>query len=261
MAEIHDRHGTLGDQPVFWRDAGGADPPILYLHGVPTSSDIWLPLLERTGGLAPDLLGFGRSGKRGDLDYSLDGLVDFVDRFLALAGAERVRLVGHDWGAAIGLRWAQRAPERVERLVIVDGLPLLAGFRWHRIARGWRTPGIGELMVGATSRRALRRALPRAIADAAYEHFDQGTQRAILRLYRSASQEQLVAAGSDLHRVVAPTLVVWGDADPYVPARAAEAYAAALGGESEVVHVAGAGHWPWYDRSDVVDRIAAFLGP
>lgn len=260
MAEIHDHHGTLGDQPVFWRSAAAGQPPVLYLHGVPTSSDIWLPLLERSGGLAPDLLGFGRSGKRGDLDYSVDGLATFVDDFLALTDTDRVRLVVHDWGAAVGLRWAQQAPERVERLVIVDGLPLLPGFRWHRIARGWRTPGIGELMVGGTPRWALRRALPSAIADDAFAHFDQGTQRAILRLYRSTSQEELARAGGDLHRLEAPALIVWGDRDPYIPPRAAEAYAAALGGESEVVHVADAGHWPWYDRSDVVDRIAAFLG-
>lgn len=260
MAEIHDHSGELGDQPVFWRSAPSADPPILFLHGVPTSSDIWLPFLERSGGLAPDLLGFGRSGKRGDLDYSLDGLAQFVDDFLELTSTTRVRLVVHDWGAAIGLRWAQREPDRVERLVIVNGLPLLEGFRWHRVARGWRIRGLGELMVGGTTRWAMRRALPAAIADGAFEHFDQGTQRAVLHLYRSTSQAQLARAGSGLQRLDAPALIVWGDRDRYIPPRAADAYAAALGGESEVVHLAEAGHWPWYDRPDVVDRIAAFLG-
>jgi pimeloyl-ACP methyl ester carboxylesterase len=261
VAEVSDHRAELGGQPVFWRSAPSpSGVPALFLHGVPTSSDIWLPLLPRTGGLAPDLLGFGRSGKRGDLDFSLDGLAAFVEDFLALTATERVRLVVHDWGAAIGLRWAQRAPERVERLVIVDGLPLLPGFRWHRVARAWRTPVLGELTMGATTRWALRRAMPPAVAETAHRHLDQGTQRAILRLYRSTSEDQLARAGSDLHRLTCPALVVWGDDDPYVPARGAEAYADALGGRAEIVHVANAGHWPWFDRTDVVDRISAFLG-
>lgn len=259
MAEIEDHLDQLGDQPLFWRSAPGDEPPVLYLHGVPTSSDIWLPLLQLSGGIAPDLFGFGRSSKRGDLDFSLDGLASFVDAFLDLVGVERVRLVGHDWGAAIGLRWALRDPDRVERLVIVDGVPLLPGFRWHRLARGWRLPGVGELIVGSLPRWGFRRALPRPIADAAYKHFDQGTQRAVLRLYRSTSPAALAQAGAQLDQLSAPALVVWGDDDPYVPSHAAEAYAGALGGNTDVIHVAAAGHWPWYDRADVVERIATFL--
>ena len=45
------------------RGGGSESAPVLYVHGVPTSSDDWLPFLDRTGGLAPDLLGFGRSAK------------------------------------------------------------------------------------------------------------------------------------------------------------------------------------------------------
>ncbi len=51
----------VGGTPVFYRRRAGAD--VLYLHSVPTSSDDWKDLLARTGGIAPDLPGFGRSGK------------------------------------------------------------------------------------------------------------------------------------------------------------------------------------------------------
>ena len=252
---------TLGDQPVFWRaaeDGPGGRAPVLYLHGVPTSSDQWLPFLERIGGLAPDLPGFGRTGKRGDLDYTIEGYARFVERFLDLAGADRVRLVVHDWGA-VGLVWAQRNPERVERLAILDAVPLLPGYRWHRVARAWRTRPLGELVMGATTRFALRRAMPRALADAVWPHFDQGTQRAILRLYRTSPEDRLAAAGEDLHRLRCPALVLWGERDPFIPARFADAYAAALGGDAQADRLPNAGHWPWYDRPDVVDRVATFL--
>jgi pimeloyl-ACP methyl ester carboxylesterase len=172
-----------------------------------------------------------------------------------------VRLVVHDWGA-VGLVWAQRNPGRVERLVITNAVPLLPGYRWHRVARAWRTRAIGEMLMGATTRFALRRAMPPPLADTIWPYFDQGTQRAILRLYRTSPEERLQQAGEDLRKITAPTLVLWGDRDPYIPARFADAYAAALGGETQVEHLTDAGHWSWFDRPDIVDRLATFVaGP
>jgi len=258
MATVTEHHDTLSDQPLFWRDAEGADPPVLYLHGVPTSSDDWLGFFKRTGGLAPDLPGFGRSGKRGDGDFTMHGYDRFVEAFLDHAGVDRVRMVVHDWGAA-GLLFAQRLPERVERLVVINAVPLLDGYRWHRVARLWRMRGVGEVAIGLSTRWAWRRALPSPLAEQSWPHFDQGTQRAILQLYRASPEDALARAGLDLGRIDCPALVVWGDRDPYLPPEFADGYGSALGGEAEILHLHEAGHWPWLDRPDVVDRIAAFL--
>ena len=258
----------IDGQPIFWRSAPGDGAPVLYLHGVPTSSDDWIEFLERTGGLAPDLPGFGRSSKRGDLDYSIAGYHRFLERFLDHVGVERYRLVVHDWGA-VGLALAQAAPERVERLVVMNVVPFLPGYRWHPVARAWRTPLLGELVMGATNRWALRQLsrqasarpgpLPREFIDGLWVHFDQGTQRAILKLYRSAPPDVLAAAGRHLGDIAAPALVLWGDRDPYIPARFADEMAAALG-SGKVRHLDDASHWPWLDRPDVVDIAADFLG-
>ena len=270
MARVTEHTEQVDGQPVFWRAADVADAgaPVLYLHGVPTSSDDWVSFLERTGGIAPDLPGFGRSGKRGDLDFTMEGYDRFVERLLDHVGAERVRLVVHDWGA-VGLLWAQRFPERVERLVVINAVTFLPGYRWNRIARVWRRRWLGELLMGATTRWSLRRIsreanatpgpMPEQFIDEVLAHFDQGTQRAILSLYRTSPEEKLAAAGSRLGDLRCPALVLWGDEDPYIPARFADAYAAALGGPAEVVHVPGAGHWPWLDRPGLVDHVAAFL--
>lgn len=258
MAAVTEHTDTLHDQPLFWRSAEGADPPVLYLHGVPTSSDDWVAFLQRTGGLAPDLPGFGRTGKRGDLDFSMTGYDRFVEAFLDHLEVDRVRLVIHDWGS-VGLLWAQRFPERVERLVIINAVPLLPGFRWHRVARAWRIPGIGEMAIGLSTAWVARRVLPAVIVDEAWPHFDQGTQRAILRLYRSSPEDALARAGLDLGRIDCPALVLWGDRDRYLGAEFADAYAGALGSDAEVLHLHDAGHWPWLDRPDAIDRVAAFL--
>ncbi len=240
---------------VHYRQAGEA--PILYLHGVPTHSHDWLPFLERTGGIAPDLPGFGRSGKPGDFDYSIEGYDRFLEAFVDQLGLERFSLVLHDWGA-VGLALAQRFPERVERLVLFSIVPFAPGFRWHRLARGWRTPVVGELLMGVTTRWGLRRELPAELADAAWDAFDHGTQRAILKLYRSAPSEVLARAGERLGEIRAPALILWSDDDPYIEAGFGQAHADALGGETTLEMVRG-GHWPWLKNPGLIDRTADFL--
>jgi pimeloyl-ACP methyl ester carboxylesterase len=260
VATIEEHSAELDGQPVFWRSAPTDDDraPVLYVHGVPTNADIWTPFLERTGGLAVDLPGFGRSGKRGDLDFSVPGYARFVKRFLELVEVDRVRLVMEDWGSA-ALGWAQREPERVERLVLIDAVPLLDGYRWHRWARIWRTPFLGELAMGLSVKPVLRRVLPRELVDLVADHLDQGTQRAILRLYRWADPERLVEAGANLASIDAPALVLWGERDPYIPPSFAGAYAYALGPRAVYETLPGAGHWPWLSNPGAIDRVADFL--
>lgn len=267
--EVTEHAARIYGLDVAWRSAPTppGEAPVLYVHGVPTSSLDWVAFLRRTGGLAPDLPGFGRSEKPRHWDYWIDGYADFLQGFLDELEVDRLRLVLHDWGA-VGLALAQRAPERIERLVIVDAVPLLPGYRWHWLARAWRTPVVGEFAMGFTTKRTLRalsrRAnatpgpLPPELLGPAWEHFDQGTQRAILKLYRSAPPAELARAGGRLGDLDAPTLVVWGERDPYVPAGFADVYAARLP-NARVQRVPGAGHWPWLDRPELIERIAGFL--
>ena len=157
-------------------------------------------------------------------------------------GLERLSIVVHDWGA-VGLALAQEAPELIERLVIVDAVPLLPGYRWHPVARVWRRPVLGELFMGLNTRWGSRqlmrrlRAVPEEAIDAwldtTWPHFDHGTQRAILRLYRSAPPDVLERAGERLGELRCPALVLWGE------------------------H--GKSHWPWLDDPRVVDTVADFL--
>lgn len=262
---------TIEEVPVFYRSAGeiARDSTVpLYLHEAITSSDDWTAFLERTGGLAPDLIGFGRSGKGGHLDYSPQGLVDFLVRLLSELEVERVKLVGHGWGGALALMLALREPARVERLVLLNAVPLLPGFSWHTAARLWRRPVLGELAMGATSRRRLFRELRKGAVPtdawsperlkATWEQFDQGTQRALLRLHRAADEKRLAELGAALGSLELPVLVVWGVLDPWFDAKFADAYAAALP-QAAVETLPDAGHWPWLDRSRVVELVARFL--
>lgn len=269
MAEISEHTDRVAGVEVFWRRAqpDAASAPILYVHGVPTHSDDWLPFLAQTGGVALDLPGFGRSGKPNDFDYSIAGYDRFLESFLDTAGIDRFSLVVHDWGV-VGLATAQRLHGRLERLVVFPSVPLLPGYEWHRIARLWRRPVIGELTMGFTTRFGFKQLskeanttpgpLPDPMLDYIWKHFDHGTQRAILKLYRASPPEVLEAAGRNLGAIAAPALVLWSTADPYLGPEFGPAFAAALG-NAELEMVEDAGHWPWRDRPELVPRVADFL--
>jgi pimeloyl-ACP methyl ester carboxylesterase len=270
MRAVQERREQIAGIEVLWREApmqGGA-APVLYLHGVPTCGDDWLPFLERAGGYAPDLPGFGRSDKPAHFDYSIAGYAGFLREFVDHLHLDRFSLVVHDWGA-VGLALAQAMPERIERLVAIAPVPFLPGYRWHRVARVWRTPLAGELFMGFAFRWNMRQfskewlaapgPAPDEWVDRVWRNFDHGTQRAILKLYRSAPPATLAAAGERLGAIEAPALVAWGQDDPYLPPEFAGQLADALGGPANAVVLEGARHWPWLDRPELVDTVAEFL--
>jgi pimeloyl-ACP methyl ester carboxylesterase len=266
LAEVTEHTGEIEGMPVWWRSAPAGEVPALYLHDALSSSDDWLSFLTLGGGIAPDLPGFGRTGKPGYLTYTIDEYVLFLVRFLDMLEVERVRLVAHGWGA-VGLAFAQAHPERVQRLVLIDAVPLLPGYEWHRAARIWRQPLVGEFVMGSTTRRILARAtrtggpdggpLPKELLDSIWSHLDQGTQRATLRLHRSSPAPRLAAAGEGLSRLQLPALVLWGERDAYFEPSWADAYAQVLAAEKVIVP--GAGHWPWLGHDEVVTQVVQFV--
>jgi len=255
---------------VFYRRAAGAGTPTVYCHGNPTHGADWLQFMERGGpALAIDMPGWGRSDRPDPsrFDYSMYGLSAFLERCLDELGVGQRKLVVHDWGGLV-LIGAQRRPDLVEKLVVINTVPLLPGYRWHWIAQLWRRRGVGEFLNATTTRSSLallmrqargdRSAMPPEFIDMVWNYWDKGTRDATLALYRHADPDRLALAGQDLSRLACPALVVWGDRDPYLPTRFAAAYAAALP-DSRLQIAAGAGHWPWIDDPSLIDRTLDFL--
>jgi pimeloyl-ACP methyl ester carboxylesterase len=269
VARIEEATVTVDGVRVFCRRVSGDGAPTVFVHGNPTHSEDWVPFLERMSGpaIAPDLPGWGRSDRPRDFDYTMHGLARFLDRCLDELEVREHRLVVHDWGVLALIR-AQREPETVLGLVVINAVPLLPGYRWHPIARLWRRRGVGELLNLTATRPGAalllrqatpdRRPMPREFVNSMWQYRQRGTGRPTLRLYRSADPELLEAAGSRLGELTCPALVVWGARDPFLPAELGRRYAERLR-NGELVELPDAAHWPWLDRPDVIDRVVAFL--
>ncbi|WP_051471171.1 alpha/beta fold hydrolase [Patulibacter minatonensis] len=274
---VPSRRLDAGGIDTFLHDAGTGDVPTICVHGNPDSADAWLPLLRRSAELgrvvAPDLPGFGRSGRPDParFDASLDAYVAWFDAFVDALDVPRFDLVVHDWGS-LALAAAARRPGRIRRLVAIDVVPLSADYRWHWLATYlWRPRVVGEVGMTVFNRFTIKlltrlqrpglRPLDADLLDRIRRDLDPAMKRAILALYRSAGPEVLGRYGDRLADVTAPALVIWGADDPYVGSGEMDVLARALGGPVETALVDG-GHWPMLDTDEVFDRTVAFLtGP
>lgn len=112
----------------------GEGPPVLFVHGLGASGGYWSALRRASRGyrgVAPDLLGFGRSPAPPDASYDVDS---HVDALLPLLSSE-TSVVAHSTGGVIAAALAQRAPDRVKRLLLI-GLPVYANTTVARVEVG-----------------------------------------------------------------------------------------------------------------------------
>ena len=112
------------DSEMAYREAGPSDAPVaLFLHGNPTSSFIWrniIPLVADVAHcIAPDLIGFGQSGKP-DIAYRVEDHVRYLDAFIAKAGIGSAYFVVQDWGTALAFHLAERRPDFVRGLAFME---------------------------------------------------------------------------------------------------------------------------------------------
>ena len=156
-ADPYPRHRvTVAGAEIAYVDSGQGDP-IVFLHGNPTSSYLWrnvIPHLEGIGRcLAPDFIGMGDSGKAPDGSYRFVDHRRYLDAwFDALGLTQRVTLVGHDWGSALGFHWAHRYPERVKGIVYMEAIVRpMVWEEWPEPARplfqAMRTPSGEEIIL------------------------------------------------------------------------------------------------------------------
>lgn len=250
---------------------GGSGAPaeaVVFVHGNPGAGTDWMPLLNRVAEfatvVAPDLPGFGAADARPDGDYTVGGYARFLDGVITQLDISRVHLVAHDFGGPFAVAWAAEHADRLASITLIN-TGVMIGYRWHRMARVWRTPLLGEFMMRRTTLKLARAVLgrenpglPRAWVDTVARHLVRPeTKRAVLTLYRSTRVKDIAALVPRLRAGDHDALVVFGGADPYIPAVQAHRQPQAFP-RAEIHVLPGLGHWPWLEGAD---QVAEFVVP
>jgi pimeloyl-ACP methyl ester carboxylesterase len=251
---------------IFYREAGpkGA-PTILLLHGLPSSSRMFQPLLTRLADsyhlVAPDYPGFGYSARPtpADFEYTFDHLADVMERFVDALGLEKYSIYMQDFGGPVGFRLAARRSKQVRAIIVQNANAyeegVSSGVR-EVVLRIWkeRTPEaearLKELFeLPATKRQYLEGAPdPSLVSPDAWEHAQWGMDRPgdkeiqfALHANYGSNVERYEEWHEYFRRSQPPVLIVWGRNDfVFLPA-GAEAYRKDL--KHVEIHMLDAGHF------------------
>ena len=150
------RRIALAGFEIAYVDTGSGDPIVL-LHGNPTSAYLWRNIIPHLAGLgrclAPDLAGMGQSGKAPDGSYRFIDHARYLDEWFAALGlTQRITLVVHDWGSALGFHWACRNRAAVKGIAYMEAI--VTPLRWddwpdnaRNIFQSMRGPAGEELVL------------------------------------------------------------------------------------------------------------------
>jgi epoxide hydrolase 4 len=257
----------------------GSGQPVLLLHGFPDSSLGFRELCEALAAqgfraIAPDLLGYGLSDKPAGLEpYRSTAIIADLAALVRWCNAGPVAVLGHDWGGTLSYCFASEYPELVSKLVVLNAA------HPHSYARALRTSvqllrswyvlffQLRKIAEWVVTRRAVFRWMMRRLVahkermtaarveSARRELLRPGAVTAALSYYRAAFRWPLRCS----RKIQAPTLILWGDADPALDSKLLDDVEQHVSSVS-VHHVPGAGHFVQWDEPErVVEEVVRFL--
>lgn len=264
---------------LFHREAGAPDAPvILLLHGFPSSSRMFEPLLQRLSDryrlIAPDLPGFGHSSAPdpAEFRYTFDHLAEVIAGFVRHLNLQRYTLFVQDYGGPVGMRLAQAMPERVAGLIVQNAVCHEEGLGplWDTRRAFWRDRAGHEAALRANFFSAAATRLRHVGKSPHPERYDPDLWTDELAFLARPGQHEIQTelfydyqsnvasypawqAWLRAHRP--PTLVVWGRYDPSFEVAAAHAYARDL--PDAEVHLLDAGHFALDEAADEIARLTA----
>lgn len=248
--------------PVLRGGSHDSTEAVVFVHGNPGAGSDWLDLMRPVAKfaqvIAPDMPGFGGAEKRADQDYTLAGYGQHLGGVIDALGLTRVHIVAHDFGGPWSLTWAAAHLDLVASVTLVN-TGVLLDYTWHRVAKIWRIPIVGEIVQRIAPRRIVSSLLAHDnpglrrdwVARIAGHLQPWGTRRAVLRLYRSTTPAMMEALVKPLAARDLPCLVVWGTQDAYIPT--AQAHRQREPFPSAQIHtIPDVGHWCFLERPDLV---------
>jgi pimeloyl-ACP methyl ester carboxylesterase len=247
--ERHDINGI--DTAVL---TAGEGEPLVFLHGAGTAMgfDALLPMAGNARLIVPYHPGFGASAD----DPSIDGLHDYILHYLDLfdrLGIDKVSLVGHSMGGNLAATFALLYPQRVRRLVLAA--PFGLRVPEHPTVDFFSIPDeqvLEYLVADLTPYADMPMPPPPEFLADRYRESTSFARVAWKRPYDLKLQKWL-------HRIAAPTLIVWGEADRLIPVAQAPIWAEHIAG-AQVRTLPGIGHLVFDESPDAAAAVRDFLG-
>jgi pimeloyl-ACP methyl ester carboxylesterase len=263
---------------IFYREAGPADAPtMLLLHGFPSSSRMWGPLLpllaDKYHLIAPDYPGFGHSSAPSppSFEYTFDNLARVIGELTTKLGITSYILFMQDYGGPVGFRMALAHPERIRGMIIQNAVSHEQGLSplWETRRKYWADPvhELANLKANFTSFEATRQrhigSSPKA------ERYDPDTWTDEYAFLTRPGQADIQATlfldyrtnvasyprwQNWLHAIQPPLLVLWGKYDPSFTVAGATAYAGDV--PKAEIHILEAGH---FALDEATDEIASLV--
>lgn len=259
---IEEKFVEVGALKWFYREVNPANAegrsPVIFLHGIPSQSYSWsgiLPQLEERGfrAIAPDWIGFGRSlqpDKR-EFNYTQDAFIGAFDDFLKALEIDKFSLVVQGFLGSVGLQYALRNPEKIERLAILNTpISSEAKLPWKMQQMG--LPLVGDMMTQdpLLVDRILEAGSGFVVTDEDLDVY----RRPFLKSSDAGRSLLMTIRNLDLKSAMAeleagwknwknPTLLIWGTVDPWLAVEPAQALAKRLE-NGKLVRLEKAGHYP-----------------
>jgi pimeloyl-ACP methyl ester carboxylesterase len=239
----------------------GEGPPVLLLHGFPTSSYLWRReawlLAQRMRVIAPDLLGYGESDKPEDADLSELAQAGYVRELLARLGVDELAIVGHDIGGAIAQLLALGGELAVPTLVLLDSdcfdaWPIEGVKMLQAATVEQETPEFVEEILRLTFDLGIshRSRVDDSIIEA-YLRPWRGHAHAFFRAARGISGRGLAGRDDELAALDQRVLIIWGEDDPFIGSELGERLGEAIPG-STVALLPGCSHFVTEDAPQTV---------
>lgn len=249
----------------------GEGPPVILLHGIPTSSLLWRNIIPELASsrrvIAPDMLNYGKSDKPRDADVSIQAQARMLLGFMDALGIRRADIVAHDIAGGVAQIIAVNTPERINRLVLADAVCFDS---WPIPEfKSLQEPEAEEKMSPQELEQMLRDFLPNGMHDtsaATPELADmmvgpwQGEEgkRAFFRNLRRLNPEYTLAIADELQYLPHPTLILWGRHDAFQKPEYAEKLKSTI--PNAAIEWVDAAHWITEEcPSDVAAMLGRFL--
>jgi pimeloyl-ACP methyl ester carboxylesterase len=240
---------------------GGNGTPLLWLHGIGgiRSDDPFVTrLAERYQVIAPVAPGFNDLGEIAEM-RSIHDLILYYDDLLEALDLERTILVGHSIGGMVAAEIAAHFPRRADHLVLLSPLGL-----WndaYPVTDLFARPDFeidAVLWQGARNRPDPAETAQPETRDAMIEHAVRLAQglTAVCKFTWPIPDKGL---GRRLYRITAPTLIVFGEADAFVPARYAADFAQLIAGSRRTVLTQASHMLPYERPEEILDLIESFV--